>query len=251
MRAAIFCDEQAGHLISRDHDRPRLGQRLHARGDIGRIAKDFSGLIHDHRPALDPDAGDELRLARTGVLAFEFGERAVNGERGANRAFGIVLLRDRVSEQSHQPVAERLGDTSAHLRHRGRGRVEVGAEQNAPVLDVETGRKAGRSDKIAEHHGDGAALGRNLGGFEPQGEARRGAQLHRKRRASQLPDCDEQPAPITDRRDADPPEIFRRYMTENMLVDPVLAKSRLVLLETETPKPPAELHGRAPHGFQG
>src|ERR1700722_17179744 len=152
---------------SSNHDRPRLGQGLHARSDVGRIAKDFSGLIHDPRPALDSYSDDKLRLARTVVLAIKFGERALNGERGANGAFGIVLLRDRVSEQSYQPVAERLGDTTAHLRHRGRGSVEVGAEQNAPVLDVETGRKAGRSDKIAEHHGDGAALGRNLGGFGP------------------------------------------------------------------------------------
>src|ERR1700722_5508576 len=122
-----------------------------------------------------------------------------------------------------------------------------------PICDpgVETGRKAGRSDKIAEHHGDGAALGRNLGGFGPQGEARCQARLHRKRRGSQLPDCDEQPAPITDGRDANPPEVFRRYMTENVLVDPVLAKGRRILVETELAKPPAEVHGRAPHRFQG
>ena len=97
-----------GHLTlhaSRDQDRPRLGQRLHARGDIGRIAKDFSGRIHHHRPALDADAGDKLRRARTGVLAIEFGERALDGQRGANGAFGIVLLRNRVAEQT--PSARR------------------------------------------------------------------------------------------------------------------------------------------------
>ena len=72
MCAAILGDEQAGHLTlhaSGNHDRSRLGQRLYARGDVGRIAKYFSDLIHDHRPALDADAGDKLRLARTGVLA--------------------------------------------------------------------------------------------------------------------------------------------------------------------------------------
>ena len=137
----------------------------------------------------------------------------------------LFSSRDRVPEQSHQSVAERLGDASAHLRHCGRGRVEVGAEQIAPILDVETGRKAGRSDKIAEHHGDGPALGRKPSGV--LGRATRARGSIEKRRAGQLPDRDEQPAPIADRRDADPPEIFRRHMTKNVLVDPVLAKSRL------------------------
>ena len=78
MRAAILRDEQAGHLTlhaGRDHDRSRLGQGLHARGDVGRLAKDFSGLVYDHRPTLDSDAGDKLRLARACVLAVEFRER--------------------------------------------------------------------------------------------------------------------------------------------------------------------------------
>ena len=161
MGAAILCDEQARHLTlhaSGDHDRARLGQGLHARGHIGRVAKDFSGRVHDHCPTLDSDAGDKRRLARAGVLAVEFRERVLNSERGANSAFGIVLLGDRVSEQRHQPVAERPRDASAHLRHRGRGSIEVGAEQIAPVFDVKTGRKASRSDKVAEHYGDRAAL---------------------------------------------------------------------------------------------
>jgi len=79
---------------------------------------------------------------------------ALNRQRGANRAFGIVLLRDRVSEQRHQPVAEFLGDTPAHLRHRLRRGVEVGADQIAPILGVERGRNGGRADQIAEHHGE-------------------------------------------------------------------------------------------------
>jgi hypothetical protein len=52
---------------------------LHPRGDIGRIAEDFSGRIHHHRPALDADAGDELRAARADVVAVQFGERALDG----------------------------------------------------------------------------------------------------------------------------------------------------------------------------
>src|SRR6516162_2571877 len=54
---------------------------------------------------------------------------ALDGQRGANRAFAIVLLRYRVSKQRHEPVAELFGDASAHLRHRPGCGVEVGAEQ--------------------------------------------------------------------------------------------------------------------------
>jgi len=61
----------------------------------------------------------------------------------------------------------------------------------------------------------------------------------------------EQLASIANGRDADLPEVFRRYITEDLLVDPVLAKSGLVLVEAETAKPPANVHSRAPHGNVG
>jgi hypothetical protein len=35
-------------------------------------------------------------------------------------------------------------------------------------------------------------------------------------------------------------------MTENELVDPFLAKGRLILVETEAPKPPLHVHGGLP-----
>ena len=137
---------------------PELGQRLDARGYTGRIAKDFSGRIHHHRPAVDADAGDQVRAARASVFEVQFGQRALDGQRGANSAFAIVLLRNRVAKQRQEPVAELLGDASAHLRHRLRGGVEVGAEQIAPNLNVESGCKCGRADKIAEHDRDRAAF---------------------------------------------------------------------------------------------
>ena len=44
----------------------------------------------------------------------EVGERALDRERCAHRALGVVLLRDRIAEQRHQTVAELLGDMAAH-----------------------------------------------------------------------------------------------------------------------------------------
>ena len=52
VRAVVLGDEQPGDLtlhVGRDQHRPRLGQRLHARGDIGRVAEHFAGRIHHDR----------------------------------------------------------------------------------------------------------------------------------------------------------------------------------------------------------
>ena len=42
---------------------------------------------------------------------------------------------------------------------RRRGRVEIAADEIAPVLGVEFRGDAGRADEVAEHHGQVAALG--------------------------------------------------------------------------------------------
>ena len=165
MAAALLGDEQTGDLALHPrchHDRAWLGQRLHPRRDVGRIAVNLARRIDHYRAGFDADARVERRLARTGVLAVHLGERALDRERRPRRAFGVVLLRHRIAEQRHQPVAELLGDVAAHLRHRRRGGIEIGADQIAPVLGIEPRGDAGRTDEIAEHHRDMAAL---AGGF--------------------------------------------------------------------------------------
>ena len=73
-------------------------------------------------------------------------------------------MRHRVAEQRHQPVAELLGDMPAHLRHRRRGGIEIGADEIAPFLGVEPRGDAGRIHQIAEHHREIAPL-TGTGGF--------------------------------------------------------------------------------------
>ena len=51
--------------------------------------------------------------ALAGVPGVELGERALDRERGAHRALGVVLLRLRIAEQRHQPVAELLQHMAA------------------------------------------------------------------------------------------------------------------------------------------
>ena len=94
-----------------------------------------------------------------GVPGVEFGERALDRERGAHRALGVVLLRLRIAEEGHQPVAELLEHMAAEPRHRRRGLVEIGVDEVAPVLGVELRREARRADEVAEHDRDRPALG--------------------------------------------------------------------------------------------
>ena len=94
-----------------------------------------------------------------GVSGVEVGERALDGERGPHGALGVVLLRLRIAEQRHQPVAELLQHMAAKIGHRRRSFVEIGVDEVAPVFGVELRGKARRADKIAEHHRDRAALG--------------------------------------------------------------------------------------------
>jgi hypothetical protein len=108
-----------------------------------------------------------------------------------------------------------------------------------------------RSDGIAEHDRDRAALRREFRGFAPHGRTGRRAGLRRGGWSDQLRDSGEQLASITDGSDTDLPKVFRRYVTEDLFVDAVLAKSGLVLVETETAKPTADVHGRASHGLIG
>ena len=130
MAAALLGDEQTGDLAlhpRRDHDRTRFGQRLRPRRDIRYVAENLTRGIDHHRPGLDRDARGQGRLARALVLAVKLGQRTLDRECRPHRALGIVLLRHRIPEQRHQPVAELLADFAAHIRDCSRSSVEIGS----------------------------------------------------------------------------------------------------------------------------
>ena len=161
MGAALLGDKQTGDLALHPrchYDRAWLRQRLHPRRRVGRIAVNLARRIDHYRAGFDADACVERRLARTGILAVDLSERALDREGGPRRAFGVVLLRHRITEQRHQPVAQFFGDVAAHLRHCCRGGIQIRADQIAPVLGIKPRRDAGRTHKIAEHHRDMSAL---------------------------------------------------------------------------------------------
>ena len=161
MAAAFLGDKKACDLAldsPGDHNRTRLSQGLGSRCYVGHLAEYLSRRVDHHRPQVDGDACGQRWLAGALVLAVQLGERALYGERRSHRPLGIVLLRHRIAEQRHQPVAELLGDLTAHLRDCRRSRIEIGANQVAPFLGIEPRGDAGRIHQIAEHHCDVPAL---------------------------------------------------------------------------------------------
>ena len=88
----------------------RLGQRLRPRRCSARRRK-FARCIDHH------DARRKRRLSCIGVLSVQLGERPPDRERRPHCALGVVLLRHRMAEQRHQPVA----DQPASRAERGGG----------------------------------------------------------------------------------------------------------------------------------
>jgi TIR domain len=132
---------------------------LHARGDVRSVAKHLAGGIDDDGSAVQSDAGGELWQFATRIRCVQVHERAKDRQSGAGRAFGIVLLSPRISEQRHESVAQPLGDMTAVLGDRLGGVIEISANEIAPVLGVECSRQTRRADQIAEHDRDRPALG--------------------------------------------------------------------------------------------
>jgi hypothetical protein len=58
-------------------------------------------------------ARGELRRAFGGVPGIHLSKGALDRERRPHRAFGVVLLRLRIAEKGHQPVAEPLQHMAA------------------------------------------------------------------------------------------------------------------------------------------
>ena len=145
--------------IQGDEDRARPGLRLHPRGEVWRVAEHLAGRFHNNRPGLNADACGQLWRALGGIPVVEVRNCALDRERSAHCTLGVVLLRLRIAEQSHQPVAELLQHMTAKIGHRSRSLVEIGIDEVAPVFGVQLRRDACRADEIAKHHCDRPALG--------------------------------------------------------------------------------------------
>ena len=249
-RALVIDDKEPRDLklnIPGDEHRARVGRTLHASGDIRRIAEHLARRLDHNRARLESDARGELRRAFRGVSSIDLGKGALDRERRPHRALGVVLLCGRIAEEGHEPVAEPLQHVAAKPSHRRCGLVEIGVDQAAPILGVEPRRERRRTDQIAEHDRDRAALGGDFrDSFRWRRRSRRRGGLPRSSRRRQCGYGSEQFAPIADGRDAYLLEVLRRQVRKYCFVDPVVAKRGLVSLKANLFQPRSEVHAPGP-----
>ena len=98
------------------------------------------------------------------VAGVKVGENALDGERGAHRPLGVVLLRLGIAEEDHQPVAEPRQHVTAERGRHLRSLAEIGLDEVAPILGIERRSDPCRADEIAEKQRDRTALRERLRG---------------------------------------------------------------------------------------
>ena len=141
----VFDEEQARDLMLHrggDKHRSWLGGALDAGGNVGCVAEDFASRVDYDRAAFEADTGGEGREATRGVSRVKVSKGAQDREAGASGTLRIILLRLRIAEQGHDPVAELFQNVAAVLGDRIRGFVEVAPHKLSPVLCVELRREA-------------------------------------------------------------------------------------------------------------
>ena len=244
--AAVLRDKQPGGLPldgGCDEDRARLGGALDPRGDIRRVAEHFAGRVDYHLPGIKADPRRKLRGAFAGVSGVDFDKRALDRERSAHGALAVVLLRLRIAEQRHQPIAELFQHVAAERGHGGRGGVEVTAHQIAPVLGIELRREARRAHEVAKHDRDRTALGDISRRRRRRGHRWLRPGLCRAEICNRL----EQALAVTEWY-GNLFEVGFRQFRQNLSIDFVFAEQRLVLAETEASQPIRDVHDRSSIG---
>src|SRR6185437_1314206 len=121
----------------------------------------------------------------------------------------------------------------------------------APVLEVESGRKLGRADQIAEHDGDRTPLDRIEPRERPRRRSRRrpggGRRWFGRGKLRYRP----KQAPAVAEGDPEFLEVAVGEILEHIAIDPVIPERLLVLAEPEAPEPRLDVqhHGLAPQSL--
>jgi len=127
--------------------------RCFTHGKVGLGMAFTRRLAHDHRAGGQADAHGQW-LHGGNVL-----HRLDHFQSGVHTALGVVFMCQRPAEIDHQPVAQVLGDVSFVPRGHVTAGLAVGLHQLAQFLGVHPFGQGCRSHKVAEHHGELAALG--------------------------------------------------------------------------------------------
>ena len=101
---------------------------------ISILASILSPHYLENRPFYPFHTGKTAARARDRRYSFQPLNLRLIRPRGA---LGAILVRERIAEQRHQPVAEFFGDVAAHPHPRRRGSIEIGTDKIAPFLGIE------------------------------------------------------------------------------------------------------------------
>src|SRR5947209_6644372 len=91
----------------------------------------------DDLAGVDADPQRETHAVLALEVVVQRLDGTLHGERGADRAFGVVLVRQRRAEHGHDRVADVLVDRALVTSDLPRERVEVRGEDPAEVLRIE------------------------------------------------------------------------------------------------------------------
>jgi len=90
---------------------------LNARGDVGRFTEHLA-VVDDDGTAFEADADGKLRSAACCISGVYFSDRLLDPEGSPDGLLGVILLRPRIAEESHQPIAKRFEYMAAEPSHR-------------------------------------------------------------------------------------------------------------------------------------
>src|SRR5207249_758627 len=156
-----FAGERALELVEQAR-LPRAGVADH-RHDLRAIAEPAEGLVEPGELRGPADERREAALRRDGHRRDELAapddlvpgdavSLAADAERGAHRALRRILVRQRRTEERHQPVAREVGDDTLELVDLATYDLEVAVEQLRVVLGIEARGDRRGSDEVAEEH---------------------------------------------------------------------------------------------------
>ena len=112
----------------------------------------------DDLPGLDADPHLELLSGAGGELGLQRREAIEHRERRADRALGVVFVRNRGAEHGDHAVSRVLLGRAAEPLDLLRHRLEEGRHDGAQLLGVEPGGELGRGDEIGEERRHDLAL---------------------------------------------------------------------------------------------
>ena len=174
-----------------DDDLVRLRQRLQTRRQVRRLADDrglrcgsFADLVaDDHRSGGDADPHRELDTGRPGDCGIQLRHRIDDVETRPHRTLGLVLVGARVAEIDEDAVAHVLRNKAVVAPDRRAAPVLIRGDDIAQIFGIHPGGECRRSDEVAEHHRQLAALGVRRRGGRGRGIRRR---QNRRRRDRQV-----------------------------------------------------------------